>query len=209
MEVVMHLRINDVTVAPARVDELREVLSNKALPVVVAQKGCQGLLCAADRATGNCAIVSLWDSKASLEASEQAIASIRSETVDAVNAQLNSLVIAEVLREVRLHPTQVGTRTRVVRLVAPAGNTDKMVDFYDAEAVPRLEAQPGFLNARLIREVDHDGRFAAVSHWADETALASSEKSSTALRDQVTKTIAGTSIERVSTAEIILTELTT
>ena len=35
----MHLRINDVTVSPARVDELGDVLSNKALPVVRAQKG--------------------------------------------------------------------------------------------------------------------------------------------------------------------------
>jgi heme-degrading monooxygenase HmoA len=205
----MFLRINDVTVAKGRVDEHRDVLSNKALPVVVDQKGCRGLLCAADRATGNCAIVSLWDSKRSLEASEKAIASIRSATVDAVDAKLNSVVIAEVLREVRLGPTRVGTRTRVVRLVAPAGNTDKMVDFYETEAVPRLEAQPGFLNARLIREVEHDGRFAAVSHWADATALASSEKNSTALRDQVTKAIAGTAIERVSTSEIILTEVTT
>jgi quinol monooxygenase YgiN len=205
----MHLRINDVTVSPARVDELREVLSNKALPVVIAQRGCQGLLCAADRATGNCAIVSLWDSKASLEASEKAIASIRSATVDAVDAQLNSVVIAEVLREVRLRPSQVGTRTRVVRLVAPAGTADKMLDFYDTEAVPRLESQPGFLNARLIREVEHDGRFAAVSHWADAAALESSEKNSTALRDQVAQAIAGTSIDRVSTSEIILTEVTT
>jgi heme-degrading monooxygenase HmoA len=209
MEVVMHLRINDVTVSPARVDELREVLSNKALPVVMAQKGCQGLLCAADRATGDCAIVSLWDSKASVQASEQAIASIRSETVDAVNARLNSVVIAEVLREVRLGPTQVGTRTRVVRLTLSAGSADKLVEFYDTEAVPRLEAQQGFLNGRLIREVEHDDRFAAVSHWADASALASSEKNSTGLRDEVTKAIAGASIERVSTAEIILTERTT
>ena len=205
----MHLRINDVTVSPTRVDELREVLSNKALPVVIAQKGCQGLLCAADRAAGNCAIVSLWDSKASLEASEKTIASIRSETIDTVDAQLNSVVIAEVLREVRVHPSQVGARTRVVRLTAPAGNTDKMVAFYETEAVPRLESQLGFLNARLIREVEQDGRFAAVSHWADAAALEASEKNSTALRDQVAKTIAGTSIEQVSSFEIILIELTT
>jgi quinol monooxygenase YgiN len=205
----MHLRINDVTVSPTRVDELRDVLSNKALPVVIAQKGCQGLLCAADRTTGNCAIVSLWDSKASLDASEKTIASIRSETVDTVDAQLNSVVIAEVLREVRVHPSRVGTRTRVVRLAAAAGNTDKMVEFYETEAIPRLESQAGFLNARLIREVDQDGRFAAVSHWADAKALEASEKNSTGLRDQVAKAIAGTSIERVSTSEIILTELTT
>lgn len=205
----MHLRINDVTVSQTRVDELREVLANKALPVVITQKGCQGLLCAADRATGNCAIVSFWDSKESLEASEKAITSIRSQTVDAVDAQLDSIVIAEVLSEVRLHPTQVGSRARVVRLTAPAGNADKMRDFYETEAVPRLKSQPGFLNARLIREVEHDGRFAAVSHWTDAAALESSEKNSTALRDQVAKTIPGTSIERVSTSEIILIELTT
>ena len=205
----MHVRINNVTVSPTRVDELREVLSNKALPVVIAQQGCQGLLCAADRTTGNCAIVSMWDSKVSLEASERAIASIRSATVDAVDAQLISIVIAEVLREIRLRPSHVGTRTRVVRLTAPAGTTDKMLEFYETEAVPRLEAQAGFLNSRLIREVEHDGRFAAISHWADATALASSEKSSAGLREQVTNAIAGASIEQVSTAEIILLEGTT
>jgi len=202
----MHVRINNVTVSPTRVDELREVLSNKALPIVIAQKGCEGLLCAADRTTGNCAIVSMWKSKASLQASEQAIASIRSATVDAVDAQLDSIVIAEVLREIKLRPSQVGTRTRVVSITAPAGDTDKLVDFYDTEAIPRLEAQAGFLNGRLIHELEDDGRFAAVSHWADATALASSEKNSSSLRDQVTKAIPRASIERVSTAEIILLE---
>src|ERR1700694_4583081 len=175
----MHLRINDVTVSPSRVDELRDVLSNKALPVVLAQKGCRGLLCAADRATGNCAIVSLWDSKASVEASEKAIASIRSATVDAVDAKLNSIVIAEVLSEIRVRPSQGGSQARVGRITAPAGKADELVAFFDTEAVPRLEAQSGFLNARLIREVEQGGRFSAVSHWTDAAALTSSEKSST------------------------------
>ena len=202
----MHLRINDVTVSPARINELGDVLSNKALPVVIAQKGCKGLLCVADRATGNCAIASLWDSRESLEASERAIASIRSATVDAVDAKLNSIVIAEVLREVGDRPSRVGSRSRVVRVVAPEGSVDKMLDFYETEAVPRLEAQPGFLNGRLIRDVERDCRFAAVSHWTDTAALEASENNSVALRDQVAKTIAGTSIERVSTSEIILIE---
>jgi quinol monooxygenase YgiN len=205
----MFLRINDVTVAKGRVDELRDVLSNKALPVVLDQKGCRGLLCAADRATGNCAIVSLWDSKRSLEASEKAIASIRSATVDAVDAKLNSIVIAEVLSEIRVRPSQVGSQARVVRITAPAGKADELVAFFDTEAVPRLEAQSGFLNARLIREVEEGGRFSAVSHWTDAAALTSSEKSSTALREQVAKRIAGTAIERVSTSEIVLAELAT
>ena len=205
----MFLRINEVTVAKNRVDELRDVLSNKALPVVVDQKGCRGLLCAADRATGNCAIVSMWDSKRSLEASEKAIASIRSATVDAVDAKLNSLVIAEVLREITVRPSQVGCQTRVVRITAPAGKADELLAFYDAEAVPRLKSQPGFLNSRLIREVENDGRFAAVSHWTDTAALSSSDKNSAALREQVAKTIAGASIERVSTSEIVLAELAT
>jgi len=205
----MHVRINDITVSPGRVDELGDVLSNKALPVVIAQKGCQGLVCLADRATGNCAIVSLWDSKESLEASEKAIASIRSATVDALDAKLNSIVIAEVLREVTDRPSQVGARSRNVRLVAPAGSASKMLDFYESEAVPRLQAQPGFLNSRLIRDVEHDGQFNSVTHWADAAALESSEKSSVALRDLVAKAIPGTSIERVSTSEIILVERTT
>ncbi len=205
----MHLRINDVTVSPARVDELGELLANKALPVVIAQKGCRGLLCAADRATGNCAIVSLWDSQESLDGSERAIASIRSETVDAVGAELNSITVAEVLREVRVLPSQVGSQARVVRLTAPPGSAGKLLDFYETEAAPRLESQPGFLNGRLIQEVEDGGRFAAVSHWADAAALEASEANSAALRDQVVTAVAGTSIERALASEIILIELTT
>jgi quinol monooxygenase YgiN len=204
----MHIRINDVTVSPTRIDELGDVLSNKALPVVIAQKGCKGLTCSADRATGNCAIVSLWDSMESLEASEMAIASIRSATVDAVDAQLNSITIAEVLREVSTRPSQVGSRSRVVRLTAPAGSAESMLAFYETEAIPRLESQPGFLNARLIREVENDGRFAGVSHWADAAALEASDANSVVLRDLVAQAVAGAAVERVTTAEIILSERT-
>jgi heme-degrading monooxygenase HmoA len=204
----MHLRINEVTVSPSRIDELGDVLSNKALPVVMEQAGSQGLLCAANRETGECNIVSFWDTKQSLEASEKAIASIRSATVDAVDAKLNRISVDEVLREVRARPSQVGSRARVVRLVAPAGSSAKVLEFYDNEAVPRLEAQPGFLNSRLIRETAEDGRFAAVSHWADAASAESSEKNSVALREQVANAIAGTSVESAAVFEIILIELT-
>ena len=127
-----------------------DVLSNKALPVVVDQKGCRALLCAADTATGNCAIVSMWDSKRSLEASEKAIASIRRTTVDAVDAKLNSVVIAEVLREITIRPSHVGCQARVVRITAPARKADELLAFYETKAVPRLESQPGFMSSRLI-----------------------------------------------------------
>jgi quinol monooxygenase YgiN len=205
----MHVRINDVTVSADRVDELAQVLSDKALPVVMAQKGCQGMLCAADRATGNCAIVSMWNSRESLDASESAVAIIRSETVDVTDARLNRVMLAEVMREVRSRPSQVGSRSRVVRLAAPAGSTAQLVDFYDKEAVPRLQAQDGFLNARLIRDLDNDGEFAAVSHWTDAAALEASDTTSGTLRELVGRSIAGTTIEGVSAAEIILVELAT
>jgi quinol monooxygenase YgiN len=202
----MHIRINEVTVAPTRVDELGEVLENKAVPVVLALPGCQGLLCSADRATGSCTIVSRWDSEQSLEASEKDVASIRSETVDAVEAQLNRLWIAEILREVMVSPLRVGSRVRVVRLRASAG-ADQMVAFYDEEALPRLQSQGGFLGSRLIRDVADATRMAAVSHWADAAALEASDAGSAALRDLVAERVPGTSIEGVSTAELILAEL--
>jgi quinol monooxygenase YgiN len=205
----MYVRINDVTVDKGRVDELRDVLSNKALPVVRDQKGSLGLMCAVDRATGNCAIVSRWDSKESLDASEKAIASIRSATVDALNATLNNIVIAEVLREIRVGPSQVGTQSRVVRITAPASKAGDLLAFFDTEAIPRLQTQSGFLNARLIHEVEQGDRFAAVSHWTDMAALQSSETASAKLRDQAVKTIARAAIEGVTTSEIILTELVT
>jgi quinol monooxygenase YgiN len=204
-EVVMFVRIDDVTVGAGRVDELRDVLSNNA-PVMIGQEGCEGLSCSADRATGSCAIVSLWDSKRSLERSAHTIAAIRTATVEAVDAELEGIVIAEVLREFKVRPTHVGAQARVVRIAAPAGKADGLVDFYDAEVVPRLRSQPGFLNSLLIRDLEHHGRFSAVSHWTDADALKSSD-TSTAVREQITKT--GAAIERISTSEIILADRTT
>ena len=144
---------------------------------MIGQEGCEGFSSAADRATGNCAIVSLWNSKRSLERSEQAIAAIRTATVEAVDAELDGIVIAEVLRELKVRPTHVGAQARVVRIAAPAGKAEELVDFYDTEVVPRLKSQPGFLNSRLIRDLEHHGRFSAVSHWTDTNALKSSDSS--------------------------------
>ena len=89
----------------------------------------------ADRGTGNCAIVSAWESKEALDGSEQAIASIRSETVDLVAGQLNRIELAEVLREVRVSPSQVGCRSRVVvSRLRPAAPT--LADFYERWPFP-------------------------------------------------------------------------
>ena len=172
----MHLRINDVTVPPARIDELAEVLSNKALPVVRAQKGYAVMSFAADRGTGSCAIVSAWDSKEALDASEQAIASIRGETVDAVAGKLNSIQLAEVLREVRVSPSQVGSRARVVRLAAPGGSADELVELgFDEmtdsaitlvewpERLPPREGPVLSIDLSLRPEFGEGSRFARIS----------------------------------------------
>jgi quinol monooxygenase YgiN len=204
----MHVRINEVTVSPARVDELGDVLANKALPVLLEQPGCKGLLCSADRATGSCTIVSRWDSRESLDASESAVASMRSETVDALDAELDQVSIAEVLREVTATPTRAGNRSRVVRVTAPAGTTGALIDFYGDVALPRLQEQAGFLSSRIIQDVDDETRFAAISHWADEAALKASEASSAGLREAVPTAVAGASIMAVTTGEIVFIELT-
>jgi heme-degrading monooxygenase HmoA len=202
----MHLRITEVTVAPARVDELAEVLSNKTLPMVRELDGWQGVLCAADRATGKSNIVSMWASKEALEASEDPIASIRSETVDALDAELRGVSRAEVVREVRAAPSQVGASVRVVRVSCPTGSTDALVGFYEDEVLPRVQSQAGFVTGRLIRDLEDPTRFAAVSHWADAAAASASEQTSAALRERVPTAVQGASIEGVTTAEIVLIE---
>jgi quinol monooxygenase YgiN len=204
----MHLRINDVGVPTSEVDELAEVLSNKALPVVVAEPGCLGMLYAADRRTGDCAIVSMWDSRESLDQSERAIASIRSAVLSAVTGTLYRLIIADVLREVRTADTTVGSYSRVVRLHTRPGNAAALDEFYAEEAIPRLSEQAGFLNGRLVRDVQNDGAFIAVSHWTGPTALDASEANSKALRDRVAEAVPGTMIDKVTTSEILLFERT-
>lgn len=202
----MHLRINDVIVPKSQVDELGEVLSNKALPVVAAEDGYVGLLYTADRMTGSCAIVSMWETLDALEASERAVASIRSAVLEAVTGTLNSLTIADVVREVRATDSRVGNRTRAVRLTTRHGNDDALIAFYEAEAVPRLQSQPGFLNARLVRDLDHEGKFIAVSHWQDADALEDSDATSAGLREAVAEAVPGTVIDRVTTGKILLLE---
>lgn len=202
----MHLRINDVIVPKSEIDELGEVLANKALPVVAAEEGYRGLMYVADRTSGNCAIVSMWDTREAMDASEHAIASIRKAVLEAVTGTLNALIIADVMREVRTVDSQVGNRTRAVRVTARPGSADALLAFYDEEAVPRLQGQPGFLNARLIRDLDHDGKFIAVSHWENADALEDSEAISASLREKVASAVSGATVERVTTSKILLLE---
>ena len=151
----MHLRINDVTVSPSRVDELARYSPTRRCLSSSPRRAPRACSCAADRATGSCAIVSMWDSRESLDSSENAIASIRSATVDAVDAELNGITVGEVLSEVTAQPSKVGSCDPVVRISASALNTDQMVEFYNSVACRasrrKLASSTRAFSARLYK----------------------------------------------------------
>ena len=200
----MYARVNDTRLSPDRIDDLVEFLTNKVQPVVMAQPGCRGLAVSSNRSTGRSGIVSYWDDRQTLEASEAAITSLREETVAAVDATISQITIAEVVRARRDRPSQLGMATRSVLLGGAASRIDELLVTYDSENLPRLAAQPGFCGALLLLSRDTD-QAASLTIWEDEKALTASESTSAALRDEVTTR--GVTIDDVQTGEIVLLEL--
>jgi len=63
-------RITKFEGPPERLDELRYVVVERAMPAVRRLEGFAGILVLADRQTGNVQVVVLWDSEETMSASE-------------------------------------------------------------------------------------------------------------------------------------------
>ena len=95
------LRLNDVQGSPAKIDDVANLLRERALPAAKAQPGFRAMLMAANRQTGRTLVASAWETAADREASDAAVQGLRRDAVqvagaDTVKVELYEYLFAEV-----------------------------------------------------------------------------------------------------------------
>ncbi len=101
------VRQNTVAGAPERIDNAIKFMEKQALPVVRALKGYRALLMNVDRMTGRSTVITVWDTRADLEASEAKVSGLRREAANAAGATDVKVEIFETAFAEVKQPTKV------------------------------------------------------------------------------------------------------
>jgi heme-degrading monooxygenase HmoA len=168
----MHARITTVTEA-SDIDGGVALLRDQAAPQMRQQKGFRGLSAAGDRAARLVTVLSLWDSKADLEASESAGDKARDEVARVIGGQVSVERYEQTVWEVRGTRPGPGAKLHVRHIKVDPGRIDDNLELFRQTVVPAMKARPGFLAVRhLIDGSTGEGRVGSV--WADDSSLTAS-----------------------------------
>lgn len=200
----MHARATVVMADPAKVDDVVALVRDRVLPAQDEQGGSLGLSMNVDRSSGRCTVTTVWADRASMHASDRAMAPVREAGGRVAGAQpateeyevalLHRLAQAEAdcwvrSTRVRLDPAQVDAGVRIVR----------------EHSVPRVEALAGFRSLLLLVERRTGAGVVSVV-FDDRAALDASRSQASSVRDDTTSRAAA-DVRDVAEAEIVLAGL--
>lgn len=173
----MHARVVSLTVQRDKIDECIRIYRDSIVSAAQQQKGFSNLLLLADRASGTCRFLSLWESEADLRASE-ATGFIQTQIV-----KLAPMIVVQPTREVYevtvsdLSALKVGSLYgRVTTVMFQQGKIDEGTRILRDSILPEARKQQGFDG--LLSLVDRaTGKGVVLSCWDGEADMRSSESS--------------------------------
>jgi quinol monooxygenase YgiN len=176
----MYARITTATGASS-IDAALTVLADQAVPQLRQQKGFGGLSAAGDRAAGIVTVLSLWESRADLDASESVAAKARDDAAALVGGEVNVERYEQTVWAPAETPPGPGAKLHIRQIKVDPKRIDDNLEFFRATVVPAMKARPGFLGLRhLIDRDTGEGRVGSV--WVDQDSLAASLAQSEARR---------------------------
>lgn len=168
----MHARVTTVTGA-SDIDGGVTFLRDQVVPQMRQQKGFRGLSAAGDRAAGVVTVLSLWDSRADLEASERAANQARDDTTALTGGEVNVERYEQTVWEMAETQPGPGSILHIRHVKIDPSRIDDNLEFFRRTVVPEMKARPGFLAVRQL--IDRDtGEGRVGSLWADQDSLAAS-----------------------------------
>lgn len=200
----MHARATVAVADPARVDDLVALVRDRVVPEVDARGGSLGLSMNVDRGSGRCTVTTVWADRASMHASDRALAPLR----DAAARLTGTPPVTEeyelaLLHRVRQAETGCWVRSTRVRL-APA-QVDAGVAVFRDGTLPAVERLGGFRSALLL--VDRRSGNGVVSVvFDDRAALDASRTTASSVREEASARTAA-SVGDVAEAEIVVAAL--
>jgi heme-degrading monooxygenase HmoA len=164
----MHARL--VTITGTDVDAALKFVDEKVGPAAAQQRGFRQLAASGDRSRGVLSVVSVWETKQDLDASDSAIAKLRQEALSSFGGQADVAVFEEVVMEVGATPPAPGCVLQVARFHMDPGKIDANVEVFKNEVVPRMKSLRGFRAVRqMIDRTTGEGRTGIV--FSDRAAM--------------------------------------
>ncbi|GAC1542847.1 MAG: hypothetical protein NVS3B12_31150 [Acidimicrobiales bacterium] len=178
----MWVRANHVS-GVSDIDAGVAMLRDKVLPTCSEQKGFKGMTASANRAAGRMGVLTLWETKADLEASESAVAKQRSETVAETGGTVKVSVMEQLAEGIGSSFPEVGNTVVVTELKVEPSTIDDQVKFFTSTVMPDLKSQPGFRACRLmVDRTTGEGIVGAV--WTDDAVAHDGDEQAAARRQR-------------------------
>jgi heme-degrading monooxygenase HmoA len=199
----MHVRV--ITFSGAKnIDDGLTFLQEKAMPLVSDQQGYRGLTASADRQGGVFAILSLWETDADRQASENALDDVRQHALDIIGGEMTVENFEQVVIEMGDTPPGPGSVLLVQRVSMDPAKVEDNLAFFKSEVVPRIKANPGFRGLRNLMN-RQAGQSIVGTVWADTDSLRSARAQGEQRRQEAVDR--GVSFGEVSEREILFTDL--
>jgi heme-degrading monooxygenase HmoA len=189
------------------IDDGIAYIRDEVLPTVQNMDGCIGLSMLVDRHTGRCIVTTSWEDAEAMRDSTEAIGSLRETTIRTVHGVESETEVAEwevgVLHRVREASDRAACR--VIQTKGPLGETDRIIDGFRANIVPRIGDLSGFCSVSLLvnRET---GRCAITTVYEDRQTMNRAKGQAQAMREEFTEHM-GMHITEVAEFDVVLAHL--
>jgi hypothetical protein len=178
----MHVRVNTVREG-TNPDKGTRYLHEKVLPLLRQQAGYRGGMTSIDRAGAVVGLISLWEDKNALEASEGVAADSGAEAVRMIGGDVTVEIFEQVVGEIGNPPPAEGCLVRFVSFQTDPARVDENVAFFKGKDLPAITGSPGFRAVRhLIDRTTGRGLTAIIV--SDEDALRAAEVDFEARREK-------------------------
>jgi heme-degrading monooxygenase HmoA len=182
----VYARTTTIEADPDRMDEGIDFVRRRVAEAVREHQGSAGLSMLVDRASGRAIVVTGWDSREAMRASEGALAPMRTEWSGVRADPPPQVQEWEVVVLHRLRPPEDGQPIRSTWVELDPADVDGAIEAFRTGGVPALEVIPGFVSATLL--VDREaGQGISSVVFENEDALVRSREPSNRIRAAVTE----------------------
>jgi heme-degrading monooxygenase HmoA len=170
----VYVRITTVKDAN-NIDHGVEYLRDVVVPQLQQQRGFRAVHASGDRAAGTFSVLTLWDTREDLDASESAGEKLRTESLAVLGGSKPTVErFEQTVEEYGLQRPTSSSRLQITWLKMDPALVDDNLEFFKASVLPEISSTPGFQALRqLIDRRTGEGAVGIV--WADHETLQASE----------------------------------
>jgi quinol monooxygenase YgiN len=200
----MYARSTTIRGNPQSMDDGIAYMRDEVLPAMQQMDGFVGLSTLVDRETGRCIATSAWADEAAMRASADRVHPMRQQMVGMFGGE-PEVQEWEIAVMHRAHETRDGTWARLTWTRGDPAESDRMLDLYRSNLMPRIEQMQGFSSLSLLMNRG-TGLAVGTVTFDDRSALEASREPARALREDVTRTM-NRDIVDVAEFELVLAHL--